>query len=62
LTPTLPQQLIDRCVDRFWFADYGGTDFSNFAPGMTQAMALKNIRLFTERVMPALEREDEIVT
>jgi hypothetical protein len=30
LPPTLPQQLINRCVDRFWFADYGGTDFSNF--------------------------------
>jgi hypothetical protein len=30
LTPTLPQQLIHRRVDRFWFADYGGTDFSNF--------------------------------
>jgi hypothetical protein len=30
LPPTLPQQLINRCVDRSWFADYGGTDFSNF--------------------------------
>jgi len=28
LAPTLPQQLIDRRADRFWFADYGGTDLN----------------------------------
>jgi hypothetical protein len=30
LTPVLPPPLIHRCVDRFWLADYGGTDFSTF--------------------------------
>jgi alkanesulfonate monooxygenase SsuD/methylene tetrahydromethanopterin reductase-like flavin-dependent oxidoreductase (luciferase family) len=49
-----------RCIDtiRRWQAEAGLTTFSftfHFG-GMPQEMALKNIRLFAERVMPALEQ------
>ena len=48
-----------RCVDtiRRWQEEVGLTTFSftfHFG-GMPQEMALKNIRLFAERVMPALD-------
>jgi len=48
-----------RCIDtiRRWHEEAGLTTFSftfHFG-GMPQEMALKNIRLFAERVMPALE-------
>jgi hypothetical protein len=52
LAPTLPQQLIHR-----WQEEVGLTTFSftfDFG-GMPQAMALKDIRPFAERVMPALD-------
>jgi alkanesulfonate monooxygenase SsuD/methylene tetrahydromethanopterin reductase-like flavin-dependent oxidoreductase (luciferase family) len=47
-----------RCIDiiRRWHDEVGLTTFSftfHFG-GMPQEMALKNIRLFAERVMPAL--------
>ena len=57
LTPTLPQQLIHR-----WQEEVGLTTFSftfDFG-GMPQAMAVKNIRLFGERVMPALEGSERM--
>jgi alkanesulfonate monooxygenase SsuD/methylene tetrahydromethanopterin reductase-like flavin-dependent oxidoreductase (luciferase family) len=49
-----------RCVDtiRRWQEEAGLTTFSftfHFG-GMPQEMALKNIRLFAERIMPALEQ------
>jgi len=49
-----------RCVDiiRRWQEEVGLTTFSftfHFG-GMPQEMALKNIRLFAEQVMPALEQ------
>lgn len=49
-----------RCIDtiRRWQAEVGLTTFSftfHFG-GMPQEMALKNIRLFAERVMPTLEQ------
>jgi alkanesulfonate monooxygenase SsuD/methylene tetrahydromethanopterin reductase-like flavin-dependent oxidoreductase (luciferase family) len=48
-----------RCIDtiRRWQEEVGLTTFSftfHFG-GMPQEMALKNIRLFAERVMPALD-------
>ena len=48
-----------RCIDtiRRWQEEAGLTTFSftfHFG-GMPQEMALKNIRLFAERVMPALD-------